>query len=194
MNRFHGCIIVLSTLLTALAIGVVDLDVVSAGAVQVKVLKKEAVYASLWLGLLGAIVLSWPATKSAYEEFQHAAASRANGIAHEKIVQLGVRAYPVHLERAGNFKYSELKRVNLWTRQGTILVGTNPDGSARLAPFDISMWRLCPELFKAYWQATTEGGGALLFMPYFIALIPAWCSLKTPWDGSPYNLLQLLGL
>jgi len=192
LGRCQWAALLASLVLIALATGDVSLDSISAGAIGLKVQKIEMVYGALWLILLGSIVCSWPTASTAYAAMKHSALSIANGLTYEKIAAFGVEAYPTYQEKAGHFKYSEMPKTVFLRREASIVIGTQPNGTAKLGTYEVGEWRLWRELLTAYLRAIFWEGRGIIFLPYVCAIAAVAISLSTGWFGSPYELLRLL--
>ena len=168
--------------------GVVSRDSISGAKVQ----KKEMVYGSLWLILFGSIVCSWPAASAAYAAMKRSALSIANGLTYKKIIDFGIEAYPTYQEAAGHFKYSEMPKTGFLRREASILIGVQPNGTAKLGTYEVREWRLWRELLAAYLRAIFWEGGGIVFLPYLGAIAAVAISIGTGWSGSPHELFRLL--
>ena len=190
MGKWQYASLIASSVLIALTTGVVSLESTTVGFVSLKIQNANVVYGLLWATLLGSVVFSWPSALKSYAALKHSALSIANGLTHEKIVAFGVTAYPNFQEKAGHFKYSEMPRTGFLRREASIIIGTQPDGTAKLGTYDVRVWSLLPELISACLRATFVEGGYAIFLPYVAAVAAVLISLATKWPGSAYELFR----
>ena len=178
-----------SFVLIALATKVVSLDSTTTGLLSLRVDKAEMVYGLLWLVVLCSTIFSWSSASNAYAALKQSALHIVSGLAMEKIIASGVSAYPHYQEKTGNMTYAAMPKSGSLQRAASIIVGTKPNGSPIFGTYDITVWRVLPELTSAYFRAIFLEGRWVVFLPYLAAVAAAYISLATEWSGSPYMLI-----
>ena len=104
------------------------------------------------------------------------------------IADLGIKAYPNYQERAGHFKYSDMPKCGYFTREASIIIGTNQNGTAKLGNYHVSTISIFKPLISAYTEALFKQGHYVLFIPYILVFAVVALSFVIDWPGSPRQI------